>query len=410
MAFHDGLAQTFGNARRVVRGAILQQHAEFVATQARQRIALAQAALQNRAHLAHQLISGGMAAGIVDHLELVEVKIHHRMVTPELRGALQGQIQPAFELAAVDEAGQGIVTGLIGKLGDVLAFAAHIMKYQHHTGNITAAIAAARPNWRTGEHDRNLGAVVADQQHGRGRANRTLLAQYHLDGIRRKLPAAFVYHAQHVAHRQAPRLRCRPPGELLGNRVQIFDPAVGVSGNDAIGDGCQRYQRAFLLGKQIRGRLLAIRHVRNRSCHADCLAGYPAHRLAAGAEPAVIARLGLQANFDIERCAVFEVVGNRVVDFHPVFGMHSRHQPVHRIAEFTLVVPQQLLESRRVIHFTGDDVPVPQTVVAAGHGQVEALLAQLQRLFGLFPMPDHAAGKQNADGNEYSRCGKVGDE
>ena len=59
--------------------------------EARQRIALAQSALQHRADLAHQLITGGVAAGIVDHLELVEIEIHHRMVTPELRGTLQSQ-------------------------------------------------------------------------------------------------------------------------------------------------------------------------------------------------------------------------------------------------------------------------------------------------------------------------------
>jgi len=194
-----------------------------------------------------------------------------------LRRTLQGQVEPAFEFAAVDEAGERIVAGLIGQLGDVLAFAADIVEHQDDAGNFSAA----RTDGCRGLHDGNFGTVIAHQQNGRGCLDRAFFAQHHFDRVRRELAAAFVDHAQDRLHRQPSCRSRRPPGELLRNRIEVFHPAVGIGGDDAVGYGLKGDERALLLGKEVGGGLPAIGHVRDRARHADRLAGRVAHRLAA---------------------------------------------------------------------------------------------------------------------------------
>ena len=102
----DRLAQRLGDPRRVLDLAVLQQHAELVAAQSRERVAFAQALLQHDADLAHEFVARGVAAGVVDDLELVEVEIHHRVVAALLARARERAIQAMLELAPVDEPGQ----------------------------------------------------------------------------------------------------------------------------------------------------------------------------------------------------------------------------------------------------------------------------------------------------------------
>ena len=59
---------------------MLEQHAELVAAEARQRVAFAQARPQQRADLAQQLVAGRVAARVVDDLEFVEVEIEHGVI------------------------------------------------------------------------------------------------------------------------------------------------------------------------------------------------------------------------------------------------------------------------------------------------------------------------------------------
>ena len=54
----DGLAQHFGGAQRFIQRAGLEQDSEFVATEARERIAPAHLALEQRADLAQQHVAG----------------------------------------------------------------------------------------------------------------------------------------------------------------------------------------------------------------------------------------------------------------------------------------------------------------------------------------------------------------
>src|SRR5439155_18451742 len=56
----------------------VQQNGEFVAAQARERVALAQARLEAPRHRCEQLVADEMAEAVVDHLEAIEIEIERR--------------------------------------------------------------------------------------------------------------------------------------------------------------------------------------------------------------------------------------------------------------------------------------------------------------------------------------------
>ena len=84
----DALPQLVGDANGLVHRTVFKQYAEFVAAQTGQRIAFAHLLLQQRAHLPQQLIAGGMSAGIVDDLELIEIQVHHHVLSPLVGGCV----------------------------------------------------------------------------------------------------------------------------------------------------------------------------------------------------------------------------------------------------------------------------------------------------------------------------------
>ena len=87
------LAQRLGRAHRLVQRTALQQHAELIAAEARERIAPADLGLQQRADLAEQRVAGAVAAGVVDDLELVDVQVAQRVGGLAGLGALERALQ-----------------------------------------------------------------------------------------------------------------------------------------------------------------------------------------------------------------------------------------------------------------------------------------------------------------------------
>ena len=65
----------------------LQQHAELVAAEARDGVGGAHAGLQQAGDVAQQAVAGAVSAGVVDHLELVEVDVQQHVL--HLRRAAQ---------------------------------------------------------------------------------------------------------------------------------------------------------------------------------------------------------------------------------------------------------------------------------------------------------------------------------
>ena len=98
------LAQRLGRAHRLIQRAALEQDAELIAAQARERIAPAYLGLQQRAHLPEQGIAGAVAAGVVDDLELIQVQVAQRVGGFARLGALQRPLHAVLELAPVHQA------------------------------------------------------------------------------------------------------------------------------------------------------------------------------------------------------------------------------------------------------------------------------------------------------------------
>jgi hypothetical protein len=67
--------------------------------------------LQARGHLAQQLIAGGVAQGVVDLLEAVQVDEQHRQLLVVARGGGNGLVGLGLQQAAVGQAGQAVVEG-----------------------------------------------------------------------------------------------------------------------------------------------------------------------------------------------------------------------------------------------------------------------------------------------------------
>ena len=104
------LDDLLGHARRFVGVADARhQHDEFIAAQARHRVAGAHRAAQPGSHFLEQHVARHVAQRIVDGLETVQVDEHHGQLAP---GALRGQhgpFQPVRQQRAVRQARQVVV-------------------------------------------------------------------------------------------------------------------------------------------------------------------------------------------------------------------------------------------------------------------------------------------------------------
>ena len=186
--FDDRLAQLVGDAERVFLRAVLEEHAELVATEAGERVALAQQLLEQHAHLPHELVASGVAARVVHDLELVEVEVQHGVMPAVVVRALDRDLEAALELAAVDEAGQRIVARVVRELRGVLAFLADVVEHRHDAGDLAVAVA----DRRCGFVDSDFAAVVADQQDLRGFLDGAAFAEDAAHEIRRDLAGRLV--------------------------------------------------------------------------------------------------------------------------------------------------------------------------------------------------------------------------
>ena len=112
----DGLEHVVRDLQRVVRAAVLQQDAELVAAEARDDVGRAHLRRQQLAELAQQLVAGDVPAGVVHHLEAVEVEETDGVRGPGGVRQLERVLQARLELAAVLQAGERVVARVVGQL------------------------------------------------------------------------------------------------------------------------------------------------------------------------------------------------------------------------------------------------------------------------------------------------------
>src|SRR5690349_7290961 len=104
----DALADLLGDPERGLQRAGAQEPAELVAAEPCREIDRADSREQQRSDVAQQLVARGMAGGVVDRLEAVEVDVEHaRDLAPTAVGEMLGEL--ALELLAVRDVGEGVV-------------------------------------------------------------------------------------------------------------------------------------------------------------------------------------------------------------------------------------------------------------------------------------------------------------
>ena len=99
--------------------------------------------------------------------------------------------------------------------------------------------------------DRNLLAAAVQQQSGLGQFNDAVVAQAAKDRTLDRRASDFVQHLEHLGYRAAHRFGDGPAGQLLGDRVQIFDQCIGVGGEYRVADRLQRDLRLLLFFGQL---------------------------------------------------------------------------------------------------------------------------------------------------------------
>ena len=105
----------------------LHQQREFVAAQARHRVAGAPAALQSPCDLHEELVARAVAEAVVDQLEPVQIEEEHREAGRLASlGAREGDLQAVLEQRAVGEAGERIVEGCLQQPRLRLAAGRHV--------------------------------------------------------------------------------------------------------------------------------------------------------------------------------------------------------------------------------------------------------------------------------------------
>ena len=112
----DDLEERACDLDRILLGAVVQQDAELVAPEARERVAGANLARERRRQLPQELIARDVAAGVVDELELIEIEVEHRVARIGCLRRLERTLQLQLEFAPVDEAGERVVARFVGEL------------------------------------------------------------------------------------------------------------------------------------------------------------------------------------------------------------------------------------------------------------------------------------------------------
>ena len=120
--------------------AAFEQQAEFVAAQTRQCVGVTNAFDHQPRYLDQQVVACRMAAGVVDHLEMVEVQIAQGVYGSGVQRILKRVVDACFELTAVTQSGQRVVRRLPGTALQIFASGADVAQDDDAAGNSPIAV------------------------------------------------------------------------------------------------------------------------------------------------------------------------------------------------------------------------------------------------------------------------------
>src|SRR5580658_1563051 len=212
----DGAADVIGDLTRLLQRAADEQHAELVAAQAPDRVAIAHGIAQQLRHLPQHAVAGEVPARIVDDLEPVQVEVAQHVLPVAAMPTLVGLFQEPLELAAIDETSERIVGRLVGHLAREPAQLRHIVQEHDRADDLLPLVAHGCRR----KLDRALGAVRARQKEGAaaqidGRARSEGLTY----GIAQQSPIRIVDEADDLLERLAHRI-------LRGRARQVLSDGI----------------------------------------------------------------------------------------------------------------------------------------------------------------------------------------
>ena len=314
----DRVEHVAGDALGRLAPAVGQQDGELVAAEARDHVALAQAAAQRVGHLADQRVAGAVPERVVDVLEVVDVEQHGGAAGAVALDVVHVALELALEGPPVEQAGQRIVVRheaqlllVAAALGDVLHLAEEVQRQ-----------AVGVVHQRRAQGDPHDLALVVEEAH---------LAA---DGRRVALEHALVLVAfglavlrvQERAERAALEVGALVAGDLAQRAVRAQQAAVGARDRHADVTLLERRAEALLgLGERALG-LDAIVDVAHDGMALQHLAGRPvAHDAQLGLDPDVAAVAAAQPERARDVVGLARAVADRdehrqVVGVHEILG------------------------------------------------------------------------------------------
>ncbi|HZP20711.1 MAG TPA: hypothetical protein VFB16_10960 [Bauldia sp.] len=118
---------------------------------------------------------------------------------------------------------------------------ADIVKHDDSAGYLAGAVM----DRRHGILDRPLKTVPADEERIDVDREWLVVPNGEFERVPRRLPGGGVDHLENLADRATRRLLARPARHLLGDRIEVGDPAVYVGGQNRVADRVECYFGAF---------------------------------------------------------------------------------------------------------------------------------------------------------------------
>jgi hypothetical protein len=185
MRLGDGVEHPPGADRGVFRALHLGKHDdELVPALAADRVRRAHALDQPLRDRLQELVAGGMAEGVVDVLEPVQVEEEHRDLLLVARGEGDGLRHAVVQEHAVRQAGQEVVLGRMRHLYRDGAGEPHVPEDDHGPGALPPAVV----DGRDGRGDGDVHPVPAHQDRVRGERQALMAAALDLHGVGNRSP------------------------------------------------------------------------------------------------------------------------------------------------------------------------------------------------------------------------------
>ncbi len=202
---------------RFVQRGVVQQHGELVAPQPAQPVSTAQLRRQAGGEMAQEAVAGLVPAGVVDQLELVQVDEAQRVPLPAAVRGFQRAVQPARDLAPVDQAGEFVMAGLVGDL------AGQFVRFGHVLGQSEQLLAAptAHADPRSAPAHPAHRAIAAQQA-----ALPRLLQPHPVDGA--ALVHGQVIDVEHIGQTLHAQLRQRHAQDPAQRLIRLGEPSLAI--------------------------------------------------------------------------------------------------------------------------------------------------------------------------------------